>query len=81
MYMVYRLYCYSVPLCLFNIIENRISRYWKFQVWDNGDILFWPNSFYKPYYHDDLTEGNPEVVADFLKVKRLIDEEASSETL
>lgn len=75
------LYCYSVPLCLFDIIDNRVSRYWKIQICDDGDILFWPKSFYKPYYHDDLSEGIPEVVADFLKVKKLIDEEASSETL
>jgi hypothetical protein len=71
------IYCYGVPLCLFEIIDGRVSGYWEIQVVDS-DTLIWPHSFFQPFYHDDLTEGVLEVQKDFLRVKKLIDAEANS---
>ena len=58
-------YLYSVPLCLFEITDGRVSRYWQARSYENGTLKLWPPSFYQDYYHDDLIEGVPEVVEDF----------------
>lgn len=68
-------YVYSVPLCLFEIMDGVVSKYWVARVGQNGDFCLWPPSFYTPYYHDDLTNGVPEVVKDFQRVRQLIMEE------
>jgi hypothetical protein len=71
-------YIYSEPLSLFEIIDSRVSKYWEIRTEDDGTLFFWPHSFFQPYYHDDLSEGIPEVVKDFQRVKELIDAEANS---
>lgn len=73
-------YVYSVPLCLFEITDGTVSKYWVARIDQDGDILMWPPSFYKAYYHDDLSEGILEVVKDFQRVQKLIMEENSSNT-
>lgn len=35
-----------------------------------------PPSFFKDFYYDDLSEGVPEVVADFSRVRALLEAEA-----
>jgi len=70
-------YVYSVPLCLFEITDGTVSKYWVARVDQDGDVFLWPASFYKPYYHDDLTEGVLEIVEDFQRVRQLILEENS----
>lgn len=70
-----RTYVYSVPLCLFNVVDGSVSKYWVAKVDQNGNFFLWPPSFYQPYYHDDLSEGVPEVVEDFQRVRQLIIEE------
>lgn len=67
----------SAPLCLFEIIDPRVSRYWEVRAPDGATAAtFWPSSFYRPYYHDDLSEDVPEVVADFERVLDLVESEA-----
>lgn len=70
-------YLYSVPLCLFDIVDGSVSKYWVAKADQDGDFFLWPPSFYQPYYHDDLSEGVPEVAKDFQRVRRLIMEENS----
>jgi hypothetical protein len=71
-------YTYLVPLCLFETIDGRVSKYWVAKVDQDGDFFLWPPSFYQPYYHDDLSEGVPDVAKDFQRVRQLIMEENSS---
>lgn len=54
----------TVPICLFEIIDTRASQYWSVQFKDNTFSL-WPKEFYKEFFHDDLTEGIPEIVQIF----------------
>lgn len=68
-------YVYSVPLCLFKVIDSHVSKYWSLHTNENGDIYLWPLSFYKPFYHDDLTDGVPDIVKDFQRVRDMILEE------
>lgn len=35
-----------------------------------------PESFYSDFYHDDLSEGIPEVVEDFTAVCKMIEAES-----
>ncbi len=65
------------PLILFEIIDPRPSRYWLARRLGNGDLALWPESFSRDYYHDDLTDGVPEVVADFRRVRALLEAEFS----
>lgn len=69
-------YLFSVPLCLFEIIDARVSQYWEVHMDRDGNLLIWPSSFYRDYYYDDLAEGIKEIVEDFNHVRSLIEAEA-----
>jgi len=71
-------YPVPVPLCLFEITDGRVSQYWEARFYEDGDLTLWPPSFYKEYYHDDLSEGVSEVVEDFKRVRAFIEAEAQS---
>lgn len=67
----------TVPLCLFDIVDPRVSQYWELRVPEDATLAtLWPPSFYRPYYHDDLSEEVPGVVADFERVLALLEAEA-----
>lgn len=66
----------EVPICLFEIVDPRVSRYWEIRVSDKGVVRFWPPSFYREYYHDDLSDRDPETVKDFWRVCAMIEAEA-----
>lgn len=67
------------PLCLFKIIDGRVSQYWELRLWEENNVLLRPPSFYQEFFHDDLVEGVPEVVAEYQRVKALLEKEAHSE--
>jgi hypothetical protein len=57
-----------VPAFLFEIVDGSASRHWQFRFRDGCILEFLPPSFFRSYYHDDLSEGVPEVVRDFREV-------------
>lgn len=61
-----------VPLCLFEITENTVSRFWECRILNNDNMLLFPHSFCEKYYFDDLFEGKAEVVGDFRKIVTLL---------
>lgn len=65
----------SIPLFLFDIIDNTASKYWQCKFTPEGRLTFFPDSFYESYYHDDLSEGVPEVVNNFKELCMLIENE------
>ncbi|HET7106538.1 MAG TPA: hypothetical protein VFI38_07000 [Candidatus Acidoferrum sp.] len=67
------------PLSLFEVIDARVSKYWEVRVMRNGVLVFWPHSFFREFYHDDLSELVPEVVADFDHVRAMMEAEASEQ--
>jgi hypothetical protein len=71
-------YLFSVPLCLFEVTDDRVSRHWRVRSSADGRVSFWPPSFYREYYFDDLIEGVPQVLEDFRNVRALIESEAGS---
>lgn|SRR6266481_1100581 len=52
--------CLSVPAALFEIVDGRCSSFWETRFYKNGDITMWPSEFYEPYFHDDLSDGDPK---------------------
>jgi hypothetical protein len=63
------------PLFLFEVIDPRPSRYWVAKKVGEAELALWPESFFRDYYHDHLTDGVPEVVADFKQVCALLEAE------
>lgn len=47
----------SIPLFLFNIIDPSPSSHWKLSCERDGTLKLWPEEFYEPYFHDDLSNG------------------------
>jgi len=68
----------TVPLCLFEIVDEHLSTYWVIRHWTDGTVAMWPPSFFADFYHDDLSEGVAEVVSDYARVKRQIEAEADA---
>jgi hypothetical protein len=62
----------SVPECLFTIEDARVSLYWELNLDNPKAIRLWPSSFYRPYYHDDLSEGSKEILEDYRQVLALL---------
>ncbi len=60
------------PICLFHVTDSRLSRYWIVRQYGEMGLRLWPESFFRDYYHDLLTDGDPEVVADFERVLSLL---------
>ena len=63
------------PLSLFEIKDPRGSRYWEMRTSDECIVRFWPSSFHREFYHDDLSEREPGLVEDFWRVYALIEAE------
>lgn len=65
-------FCYSVPACLFEVVDPRPSGYWRARSVGSFDMALWPEEFYQEFFHDHLSDGIPEVVKVFKElVQRL----------
>lgn len=68
-----------VPIFLFEIIDPRPSKFWQIRYNDDGSLEMYPEAFYRNFFHDDLSEGVPEIKADFIKIcEKLEKEQAES---
>ncbi len=68
----------SVPAALFLVTSGRPSRHWDVRKHQDGAITLWPHSFYHPYYHDHLSEGEPDAVEDFSHLLAVLEGEAAA---
>lgn len=68
-----------VPLFMFDVIDSSASRYWDVR-FDGGTLTMLPESFYAEFYHDDLSEGVPEILHDFNEVYKKIEFESLETT-
>jgi hypothetical protein len=71
-------YLHPAPLCLFEMVDGRVSRYWEARRRGDAGLVLEPRSFYRDYYHEDLADGVPEVVEDFARMRALMEAEAKS---
>lgn len=68
-------YAFPAPLCLFEIVDDRPSSYWKIKKLSEYEISLWPEEFYQEYFHDDLSDGVPGVVAIYKQIVERIEKE------
>ena len=52
--------CTYAPLCLFEIVDPRPSIFWQAKIIDN-ELILWPVEFYQDFFHDLLSDGDPEL--------------------
>lgn len=67
--------CASAPMCLLEISDKRLSKYWFASKKGEFDISLWPKEFDDEYFLDDLSDGKKNVVQMFDRVCSLLDEE------
>ena len=67
-----------VPLFMFEVVDPSASRHWLVK-FEQDTLKILPKSFYSNYYHDDLSEGIPEVVEDFKRVCKIFELESNQE--
>ncbi|WP_253306892.1 hypothetical protein [unidentified bacterial endosymbiont] len=68
-------YIFPTPLCLFNVIDDRPSKYWKIKKISEHQIAFRPEEFYQKYFHDRLSDGDPEFIDIYQKVLEKLEKE------
>ncbi len=69
-------YPIQTPAPLFEMVDNRMSQYWRFKVYNNGLLkIAFQQWFSAPYFYDKLTNQKAEEVLIFEKVKELMDAE------
>lgn len=75
----YIYYPIHTPAYLFEVIDSRLSAYWRFNLASNGllEVAF-EQWFTRPDFYERLTDGHKEEILIFNKIKALIDEEAFS---
>jgi len=69
-------YPIQTPAPLFEVVDNRVSKYWRFMLNPNGVLRFvFEQWFTDPYFYDKLTDQEEAEVEIFDKVKELMDAE------
>jgi hypothetical protein len=64
------------PAPLFEVIDDRLSSYWRFKYYPNGLIrLAFEEWLTDSYFYDKLTDQEEREVLIFDKIKQLIDNE------
>ena len=53
-------HCLSVPAALFKIVDSQCSSFWEARFYEDGAVTMWPSEFYRPYFHGDLSNGDPQ---------------------
>ena len=72
----YSYYPIQTPAPLFEVVDNRVSKYWRFMLNPNGVLRFvFEQWFTDPYFYDKLTDQEEAEVEIFDKVKELMDAE------
>jgi hypothetical protein len=78
----YMYYPMQNPAPLFEIIDSRVSNYWRFKLYPNGLLkIAFEQWLSDTYFYDKLTDQKEEQVLIFDKVKELMDAEALSPQL
>jgi len=65
-------YIVVVPLCLFRIVHDQVSAYWRLVTADRGAVELLPEEFSPRYFVDDLSDGSPEAVRAYHKVRQFL---------
>lgn len=64
------------PLGLFDVTDPRVSSQWELRQHADGQVTLWPPALYREFFHDDLSEREAEVIAEFQRVRESLEAEA-----
>jgi hypothetical protein len=70
--------CVSIPSMLFDITDPRSSRFWLVRRNEVSSLTLWPEEFYKDFFHDRVTDGDPDALVDLGAVVTRLGAESSS---
>jgi len=71
----------DAPIGLFEVTDARICRHWEFQSWDDGGFALCPLLFADSHFVSEFLDYDPDVLASFRHVRRLLESEFSSDLL
>ncbi len=75
----YTYYPVQNPAPLFDVVDDRVSQYWRIKFYPNGVLrMAFEEWFADPNFYDKLTDQEEAEVLIFEKVKELMDAEALS---
>ncbi len=75
----YMYYPMQNPAPLFEVVDDRLSKYWRFNLRPNGLLrVAFSQWFTVPYFYDKLTDQEPAEVDLFKRIKGLMDMEAET---
>ena len=75
----YTYYPIHKPAPLFEVLDDRVSKYWRFKLEPNGLLtIAFEQWFSEPYFYDKLTDQEEREVLIFENVKELMDAEVLS---
>lgn len=57
--------CVFVPNALAEITDGRASSFWIAKMDDDFNMTLWPEEFYQEFFHDRLSDAEPEAVDAF----------------
>ena len=78
----YMYYPMQNPAPLFEVVDSRVSNYWRFKLYPNGLLkIAFEQWLSDTYFYDKLTDQKEEQVLIFEQVKELMDAEALSPQL
>ncbi|MEB3340833.1 hypothetical protein [Okeania sp.] len=73
----YMYYPMQNPAPLFEVVDDRLSKYWRFNLRPNGLLrVAFSQWFTIPYFYDKLTDQEPAEVDLFKRIRYLMDREA-----
>ncbi len=67
--------CAFIPVCLVDVSNAIPSIYWRAKKKDDFSLSFWPEEFFAEYFHDDLSDGIPEIKEVFDRVCQTMERE------
>jgi hypothetical protein len=56
-------YIIPAPLCLFDIVDERPSRFWRARACNEQMLRIWPEELYIKFFHARLSDFDPEITA------------------
>ena len=75
----YMYYPMQNPAPLFEVVDDRLSKYWRFNLRQDGLLrVAFSQWFTVPYFYDKLTDQEPAEVDLFKRIKALMDLEAET---
>ena len=69
-----------IPAILFEVSDPRCSCYWRAAAHKNGTLTLRPQEFYREFFDEDLSEGEPAARQVFRAVVAKLEAEFSAET-